>query len=138
MVASAPRVFADTSAWYALFVATDPRHSQAASVYERLRSSGAVWSTTDWVLIETAALLHRRVGAIPASEVLNSLMNNTQISVLWMDETLGRLALERFQSLRGKASLVDCGSFLAMERLRLKTAFAFDQDFTDQGFTLET
>ena len=36
---------------------------------------------------------------------------------------------------RRQLSLVDCVSFELMRRLGLTTAFAFDQEFTDQGFT---
>ena len=33
-----------------------------------------------------------------------------------------------------RVSLVDCVSFATTRELRLDTAFAFDRDFTDQGF----
>ena len=35
---------------------------------------------------------------------------------------------------RRQLRLVDCVSFLGMRQLNLKTAFAFDRDFNEQGF----
>lgn len=130
-------VFVDTSAWYALFVGTDPRHGQAAATYGRLRASLSPLICTDWVLLETAALIHRRIGAAAAREVVGTLLTNTQVSVAWMDEDLGRAAVERYRGSGRPLSLVDCGSFAAMDRLGLKSAFAFDEDFAVLGYRIE-
>ena len=37
---------------------------------------------------------------------------------------------------RRKLSLVDCISFRSMQKLGLTTAFAFDEHFREQGFTV--
>ena len=53
------------------------------------------------------------------------------LRVEWVDESLHQAGVAAVLTAgRGQLSLVDCVSFLG-----LRTAFAFDDDFTDQGFT---
>ncbi|MBI4099651.1 PIN domain-containing protein, partial [Candidatus Microgenomates bacterium] len=55
-----------------------------------------------------------------------------KVSVNIIDE---QNAWELFQKLSGKGiSFVDCLSFALMQRLKIKTAFTFDADFTRAGF----
>lgn len=134
MVKPGAAVFVDTSAWYALFVATDPKHGDATVAYDRLKRELVRLHTTDWVLLESAALLHARAGGDLAREASGALLANTQVSVFWMDEDAGRAAVERYRAAPKAVSLVDAGSFVAMDRLNLKRAFAFDDDFQAQGY----
>jgi predicted nucleic acid-binding protein len=53
----------------------------------------------------------------------------------WVSEEDHRGAIQAVLAAgRRELSLVDCTSFLVMRRLGLKTAFAFDRDYTEQGF----
>lgn len=131
---STDAVFADTSAWYALFVSTDPCHERAVASYERLKGSLTQLVVSDWVVVETEALLHRRLGAQAAKAVLAALRGTPQIRVVWMDEESGRAAMDRYREGPGGLSLVDAGSFVVMDSLGLRRAFAFDEDFQGQGY----
>ncbi|MDG4596628.1 MAG: PIN domain-containing protein [Candidatus Contendobacter sp.] len=56
------QVFVDTSAILALLVATDEAHPAAKMAFARLAAREAALLTTSYVLVETYALLGRRLG----------------------------------------------------------------------------
>ena len=62
------RVLIDTSAFYALRSATDLFHNRASVAYERLLDREQELWTTSYTLVETVALLHRRLGFEVVSE----------------------------------------------------------------------
>jgi len=55
-------VFIDTSAFYAVFDRDDSNHSEAKNVWTRLIHEAATFLTSNYVLVETAALLQHRLG----------------------------------------------------------------------------
>lgn len=60
-----------------------------------------------------------------------------QVEVWWVDETLHGAATAALLASGARAlSLVDWVSFELMRRLGLSEAFAFDDDFEEQGFAL--
>ena len=57
------------------------------------------------------------------------------IRVRWVDEEIHRRATAALLAAsRRRLSLVDCASFEVMRDEGVRTAFAFDRDFADQGF----
>ena len=56
------RVFIDTSAIFALLVPTDTAHRRARRAFKALQAREAPILTTSYVLVETYALLSRRMG----------------------------------------------------------------------------
>ncbi len=56
------KVIIDTSAFYALMSANDSFHRRAADTYERLIDREQELWTTSYALVETMALVHRRLG----------------------------------------------------------------------------
>jgi predicted nucleic acid-binding protein len=126
-------VFVDTSAFLAVLAADDEYHTAAAAIWRRLISDEEPLVTNNYVLVETVALLQRRVGlqAVRAfqSKVMPSLL------VRWVDETLHEQALTSVLSAnRRNLSLVDCTSFQTMRQDGINRAFTFDQHFAEQGF----
>lgn len=56
--------------------------------------------------------------------------------VEWIDESLHQTEIAALLTAnRRQLSLVDCISFETARRLGVNTVFAFDQHFTEQGFT---
>jgi predicted nucleic acid-binding protein len=55
-------VFVDTSAIFGLLVPTDSTHGRARRAFDLLRARDARLVTTSYVLVETYALLARRMG----------------------------------------------------------------------------
>ena len=57
-------IFLDTSAIYALADRDDPNHSQAAAAFRRLLEDGEEALVHSYILVESAALLQRRLGRV--------------------------------------------------------------------------
>jgi predicted nucleic acid-binding protein len=57
--------------------------------------------------------------------------------IVWVDEDLHRAATAAFlAAIRRGTSFVDRVSFELMRRRSIETAFAFDRDFTAEGFSV--
>ncbi len=125
--------FIDTSAFYAVLDADDDRHGDARAEWERLLAGGDTLHTTNYVLVETAALLQNRIGFDGLRTLTADVL--PVIDVVWIDEGMHRSAWHALLvSSRRNLSLVDCTSFEAMRRLGLDQAFCFDVHFAEQGF----
>jgi predicted nucleic acid-binding protein len=128
-------VFADTSALYALLVRTELGHAEVAAAFEGLLESGRVLVTSNYVLVETTALLQRRIGLAAVRDLNERIL--PVLSIQWVSESLHRRAVDRLvRSDRRGLSLVDCASFEVMEREGLREVLALDSDFADAGFRL--
>ena len=60
------RILIDTSALYAMRSASDLFHARASSSYRRFVDGNVDFWTTSYVLVETVALLHRRLASRPS------------------------------------------------------------------------
>jgi predicted nucleic acid-binding protein len=128
-------VFVDTSAFYAVLDADDFLHPAGRSAWVRLLEERGGLHTTSYVLVETMALLQRRIGVEGPRTFVSDILPVVQ--VVWVDEGIHRSAQHALLvASRRDLSLVDCVSFEAMRRLGLTTAFSFDQHFSEQGFQL--
>lgn len=124
-------IFVDTSAWFAASVPWDGRHAEAAAW---LASCEEPLLTTDYVVDETLTLLRVR------GEAGRSL----RMGERFFDGTLGRVvritdedyaeAWNTFRRYSDKEwSFTDCVSKVVIGRLKITTAFAFDQHFSQFG-----
>ena len=86
------RVFVDTSAILALLVATDEAHPAAKLAFARLAAREAALLTTSYVLVETYALLGRRLGI----EAVRGFREQFAplLEVIWVDQDLHNRALD--------------------------------------------
>jgi predicted nucleic acid-binding protein len=91
--------------------------------------------TTSYVVVETVALLQRRIGLAPARDLGEHVL--PLLSIEWVSEALHRKGLERlFREDRRELSLVDCVSFEFMRAQGLREALALDEDFAAAGYRL--
>lgn len=128
-------VFVDTSALYALLDKDDQNHVSAAQAWETLVAREASLVCTNYVLVETFALVQHRLGIAAVRTLEENII--PMLDVRWMaesDHQAGLAALLTAGSRR--LSLVDCVSFEAMRTTGLQVAFAFDRHFAEQGFIL--
>jgi predicted nucleic acid-binding protein len=127
------RVFVDTSAFYALLDADDEGHLKAAPAWAELLESNALLVTSNYILVETCALLQNRLG-LPAVKSFEEDFVPL-LDVVWVDAATHRAAASAMLSgSRRRISLVDCSSFEIMNKGGLKIAFSLDRHFRDQGF----
>jgi predicted nucleic acid-binding protein len=117
-----------------LLSASDAEHARAAQTFEDLLSNDQPLVTHNYVLVETAALVQRRLG-IEALRVLRDDLVAV-VSVEWVDRALHDQALAAtIAAGRGDVSVVDRVSFELMRSRGIRRAFAFDEDFQREGFT---
>jgi uncharacterized protein len=128
-------VFVDSSAFLALLDGDERNHSGAQRIWSQLAEEETALFCTSYVLLETAALVQNRLGM----RQIRAFHENVTpfLSVIWVDEALYHAGMTAVLAAnRRRLSLVDCVSFAAMRQHQLNTAFAFDNHFAEQGFTI--
>ena len=128
-------VFADTSGLLALLNEHDEFHPRAENAFGKLRARRVPLISTSYVLVETYALIGRRLGI----EAVRSFRENFAplLEVTWVDAPLHDAGLDLLLH-RGKRrlSLVDAVSFVAMRQNGISEALAFDPHFEQEGYVL--
>jgi len=131
------RIFIDTSAFFALLDRDDENHQKAKRVWTDLlnNENGNALVTSNYVLVETFALLQHRLGLEAVRGFQNDVLPLVNIEfVLPEIHRSGVSAL--LSASRRNLSLVDCVSFEMMRTLEIRAGFAFDPHFKEQGFNL--
>ncbi len=125
------RVLVDTSAVYALLDRNDRCHDAAREALESLRKRRTEPLLTNFIVAECHALSLSRLGAdIARKWLLGNIWPVERVSV--EDETKARVIIGQVTD--KTFSYTDATSFAVMDRLRVKTAFAFDPHFRQYGF----
>ena len=128
-------VFADTSGLFALLVQNDHMHIRAGANFAYFAAHHAQILTSSFVLVETTALLQRRIGLAPVHDFQSKIL--PLLEVTWVDSQWYGKAVQRLLAkAQRNISLVDCLSFEIMEARDISVAFAFDRHFEENGFTL--
>lgn len=128
-------VFVDTSALLALLVSDDRRHADARRAFEQLERGLTALCSSSYVLVESYALLQRRLGLEAVRMMREHLAPLLQI--VWVDQDVHDAALDHvLGEQRRQVSLVDAVSFQIMTRRDISRAFAYDQHFVEAGFQL--
>jgi predicted nucleic acid-binding protein len=132
-------VFIDTSGFYALMVAEDVNHSRAVELFSIAEREKWGLVTTNAVMFEAYALfLHRaRAGREAVIRFLDAVQSDTyELERIRDDDEAKAIALLLTHDDK-MYSLCDALSFVVMERLRVREAISFDQDFRSYGrFTI--
>ena len=127
-------IFLDTSAIYAWTDAADPNHRPAVRYLQEIVERGDELLTHNYVLVESVALLQARLGVDAAIKLAG---DSAAFTIEWVDDDVHASGIRALaQSKKRHLSLVDHISFLVMRRRRVATAFAFDSNFTAEGFQL--
>lgn len=128
--------FVDTSGVYAFLAADDDDHQASVDRFRRLVADVEPLTTHSYVVVESTALVQRRLG-FAAVTVLQDVIW-PQVEIVWVDQALhGRAAEANRAASRRNVSLVDWTSFLVMRDRDIRDAWAFDQDFVEQGFRID-
>lgn len=113
-------IFVDTSALFAILDADDLNHSRAKELWSRLLANEEDLVSTNYVLVETFALVQRRLGMEALQTVHQEVV--PILSIEWIDASLHALAIDRMlAAFNRQISLVDWISFGTMQRLHIKT-----------------
>ncbi len=126
-------IFVDTSAFLAIMNADDRFHRSARDTWKEILNSDSTLFTSNYILLETAALLQHRFGIEALRLFDGDLMPVVETS--WVDESLHKQGLSAlFAANRRDLSLVDCISFEVMRHKGIHLVFTFDPHFEEQGF----
>jgi predicted nucleic acid-binding protein len=129
--------FVDTSAWAAWADRSEAHHRRAITLFEEVWDQGGRLVTTNFVLIELVALLNRplRVPRTQQIQLLDDLRGDASVEVVPIDPSLESSAWGLWRSRPDKDwSLVDCASFIVMQRRGLTEALTSDHHFAQAGF----
>ena len=127
------RVFVDTSAFLAVLNKDDHNHSEAKKLWNDLINSERILVSDNYILVESFALIQRRLGMEAVRVFQEDMLPLTNIE--WVGAEIHKSSVSAlFAASKRKLSLVDCVSFEVMRNLGIKTVFAFDSHFAEQGF----
>ena len=130
------RVFIDTSGFLAVLDADDIHHRRASGYWRSLLQDDVTLVTTNYVLLETHALVQNRLG-MEAVRVFSTDIVPI-LHIIWVNESQHRAGVSALLAAgRRKLSLVDCVSFEVARGLHIHRAFSFDKHFVEQGFVCE-
>ncbi len=126
-------VFLDTSAIVAVIDRDDSMHAKADRVWRRILASDEALVTSNYVLVETFALVQHRIGVEAVRELIRDVV--PVLTIRWVGEAQHNAATAAVLAAgRRGLSLVDCTSFEVMKEMGIRRCFAFDPHFREQGF----
>lgn len=129
------RIFVDTSAFIAILNIDDVYHLQASKVWRGLMDQEAIISSTNYILVESLAIIQNRWGMKAVAQFLQAIVPLLQI--VWIDETLHQMGISAMLTAnKRRLSLVDCISFEVARMLDVDAVFAYDQHYWEQGFKM--
>jgi len=127
------RTFVDTSAFYAILDRDDANHQKAKQWWSGLLQDQNILVTSNYVLVETFALLQSRVGLAAVRAFQEDVLPLINVEFVTPGIHRSGIAALLLASKRN-LSLVDCVSFEIMRTLGIRNVFAFDAHFKQQGF----
>jgi predicted nucleic acid-binding protein len=123
----------DTSAFIAVLDGDDAQHRAGRAAWEALLDTGETLCTSNYIVVETCAVLQRHCGSAAVRVFLLELL--PAVAVVWIDERMHHAGTAAFlAAARRKLSLVDCTSFELMRGRGVTRVFTFDRHFREQGF----
>lgn len=125
--------FVDTSVFLAVLGKDDVNNTLAAETLADLAENDEQLITTNYILVESYALIQRRMGMDAIRDFQNSILPS--LTLVWITLEEHQRAIENFLSEnRRNLSFVDCSSFDTIQRLGIDKVFTFDSHFREQGF----
>lgn len=129
--------FVDTSGWAELADRTLLFHSLAVSAFDDVWNQGGRLISTNLILIELTALLTSPLRMPKAQQIqlIGDLQADSSVEIVFVDTALETAAWGLWRTRPDKDwSLVDCASFVLMQRKRLTEALTTDHHFDQAGF----
>ena len=128
-------LFVDSSALYALLDEDDAGHSDVAHWFQSPERASEELITHNYVVVETVSLVQRRLGPALVRRLFDGIL--PAVSQRFVEEDLHQRAVAAYTAaLRRRSSFVDRVSFEFMRDQGIDVAFALDDDFAGEGFTV--
>lgn len=125
-------IFLDTSFLFPLFYAPDPDHARVRAIVDSYRGRPLkdLVLTTNHVVLEAITLVRVKAGHSEAVRVGEALFHQKLARIHYVapeDEHAAFAYLRKYHD--QEYSMVDCLSFVVMEKLAITEALAIDSDF---------
>jgi predicted nucleic acid-binding protein len=131
-------VLVDTGYLLALEIINDQHHLAATHHWQGFVAALPDLVTTSYVFDEVVTFFNSRGQHAKALQVGNNLLQSPSVQFIHVDTALFYEGWTYFQRHQDKDySLTDCISFIVMQKLSIRRAFAFDQHFVQAGFIKE-
>jgi predicted nucleic acid-binding protein len=128
------RLFVDASAFVAVVVENDDRHTDAVAVMQRLQSEAWHLYTITVILAEAHVLIRSAIGTERAATFLTGVYASPATTVEPLSRQDEQNALAILQQYADKTfSFADALAFAVCERLGVAHAFSFDRHFRQYG-----
>ena len=127
--------FVDTSAFLAVLGKDDENHARARTAWSELLEQRSTLVTSNYMLVETVAVVQHRMG-LDAVRVFHHDIYPVLTAEWVRDEWHAKGMSGVLAARRRNLSLVDCVSFEIMRQRGIRSVFAFDKHFEEQGFDL--
>ncbi|MEK7441520.1 MAG: type II toxin-antitoxin system VapC family toxin [Chloroflexota bacterium] len=130
-------IFLDTAYAIALSAPSDEHHQTALTLAEELEADDIRLVTTRAVIIEIGNALSKRRYRKAATELLDSLEEDTSIEIVPLTEQLYYKAYKLYRERPDKEwGLTDCISFVVMKERGIDQALTTDGHFEQAGFEI--
>lgn len=128
-------VFLDTSFAIALSSVSDKNHFQAVQIADQLEKNQTHLVTTQAILLEIGNALSKKKYRLAAIQLLESLKADPNVEIIELTNQLYTEAFKLFKNRRDKEwGLVDCVSFIVMQKRGITEALTADHHFSQAGF----
>ena len=128
-------VFLDTSFAIALSATSDQSHARAVDLADQLENSGTRIVTTQAILLEIGNALSKQRYRVAATQLLESLVSDPNIEIVSLSNDLYDAAFNLFKNRLDKEwGLIDCVSFVVMQKRGIFDALTTDDHFSQAGF----
>lgn len=129
------KIFIDSSAFIALANRKDSHHQKARKLSEKFLNRRNKFFVTNLILFESATMISMRVGKSQALKFIDNFPEH--IKIIKLTDQLEETAWQTFHKIKDKKiSVVDCLSFVVIEKYNFNKAFTFDTDFPKFGIEI--
>ncbi len=129
------KVFADTSGWLALVIKSDFLHGKAVEVYQKLLNQNFNFVTHDGILLEVGNGLSSVKARNTALRLKEKIENSKRIELVSLSPELIEAGWNLYAERPDKDwGIIDCVSFVVMQRHGITEALTADQHFEQSGF----
>lgn len=129
------KVFADTSGWLAIVLKSDSFHKKAVQIYLELLASEYSFVTHEGILLEVGNGLSSAKTRDVALKLKDSIEKSTRIELVSLSPELLEAGWKLYAERPDKDwGIVDCISFIVMQRQNITEALTADRHFKQAGF----
>ncbi len=129
------KVFADTSGWLAIVVKSDFSHEKAVQIYQELLATNCNFITHSGILLEIGNGLSGFNYRNTALKLKESIEKSSRIELIPLSDELIEAGWNLYAARPDKDwGIVDCISFIVMQKQNVTEALTADKHFEQAGF----